>query len=68
MEEWGFDWGAIKRKIARAKRWARMEVTRARRRIARIAAKVRAGKLRAAMNAAKDAVSKTVNEGKHAAN
>ena len=50
MEEWGFDFNAIKRKIAQAKRWARIEAAKARRRIQRAIKKVKSGNLQGAID------------------
>ena len=67
MEEWGFDFNMIKRKIAQAKRWARIEAAKARRRIARAIKKVKSGNLQGAIDSGLADIQKTMKEGQHAA-
>ena len=67
MEEWGFDWNAIKRKIAQAKRWARIEAAKARRRIKRAMKKVKSGNIAGAIEGGLADVKKSIKEGKDAA-
>lgn len=67
MEEWGFDFNAIKRKIEQAKRWARIEAARARRRIQRAIKKVKSGDIAGAVEGGIADLKKSVNEGKDAA-
>jgi hypothetical protein len=67
MEEWGFDFNAIKRKIEQAKRWARIEAAKARRRIARAIKKVKSGNIAGAIQGGLADVKKSINEGKDAA-
>ena len=63
MEEWGFDFNAIKRKIAQAKRWARIEAAKARRRIMRAVKKIKKGNLQGAIDSGLADVQKTLHEG-----
>ena len=67
MEEWGFDFNAIKRKIEQAKRWARIEAAKARRRIQRAIKKVKSGNIAGAIEGGLADVKKSINEGKDAA-
>lgn len=67
MEEWGFDFNAIKRKIEQAKRWARKEAARARRRIQRAMKKIKSGNIQGAIEGGLDDVAKTMKEGSDAA-
>jgi hypothetical protein len=67
MEEWGFDFNMIKRKIAQAKRWARIEAAKARRRIARAIKKVKSGNLQGAIDSGLADIQKTMKEGGDAA-
>lgn len=67
MEEWGFDFNAIKRKIEQAKRWARREAARARRRIQRAIKKVKSGNIQGAIDSGLSDVAKTMSEGSDAA-
>ena len=67
MEEWGFDFNAIKRKIEQAKRWARIEAARARRRIQRAIKKVKSGNIAGAIQGGLADVKKSISEGKDAA-
>jgi|TARA_B110000902_G_C14128744_1_gene521095 hypothetical protein len=67
MEEWGFDFNAIKRKIEQAKRWARIEAAKARRRIQRAIKKVKSGNIAGAIEGGLADVKKSISEGKDAA-
>ena len=67
MEEWGFDWNAIKRKIKQAKRWAKIEAAKAKRRIARAIKKAQKGDLLGAVKGGIADLGKGLKEGKAAA-